>query len=107
MPFFGFVVCHVNLGRYNSVFEILQNDVRSKETHFHFLPLTYKRRRKIDLSSGDLVTDFCRFFANKAAWSSRFFTKFSLPATKKRLFALAELKKKKIGSKLIEILRFK
>ena len=48
--------------------EILENDVRSKETPFNFLPLTYKRGRKIDLSLGYLVTDFCRLFVKKAAW---------------------------------------
>ena len=34
------------------MFEILENNVRSKETPFNFLPLTYKRGRKLDLSFG-------------------------------------------------------
>ena len=56
---------------YNSVFEILKNEVRLKETTFNFLPLSYKRGRKIGLTLGDLVTDFLPF--KKTGCSSPFF----------------------------------
>ena len=57
---------------YNSVFEILENDIRLKKTSFNFLPLTYKGGRKIDLTLGDLITDFFRFLSKKASWSLHF-----------------------------------
>ena len=47
------------------MFEILENDVRLKEIPFNFLPLTYKRGRKIGLTLGDLVTDFVPLFCQK------------------------------------------
>ena len=51
---------------YNSVFQIFENDVRLKETPFNFVPLTYKRGRKIGLTLGDLVTDFLALFCQKS-----------------------------------------